>query len=200
MTVTNSEEDPVRQLTYFIASTIDGRIAAPDGSFDFFPMDPAYLAALARDWGDALPTAAHRAFGTEPPGTRFDTVVMGRGTFEPAMRAGIANPYGHLDTYVYSASLDPTEHPEIHVVATDPLAHVRQLKAVEGGGIWLCGGGLLAATIADEIDSLVVKLNPVTVAAGPPLLQGGFEPRRWRLLSTQTFDLGVVLLEYERAE
>lgn len=188
----------MRPLTYFVATTLDGRIAAPDGSFDFFPLDPAYLTELALEWGDAFPTGFHRAFGTEPPGTRFDTVLMGRATFEPALEAGVADPYEHLHSYVYSSTLDPAEHDKVEVVPGDPVEHVQRLKAADGGGIWLCGGGRLAATLADEIDQLVVKINPLTAGAGRPLLDGPFGPRRWRLTGGRTFDSGVVLLEYAR--
>lgn len=190
----------MRSLTYFVATTLDGRIAAPDGSTDLFPLDPAYLAALADDWGDAFPTAFHTAVGTEAPRTRFDTVVMGRGTYEPALEVGVTDPYAHLDTYVYSSTLDPGETGGVHVVREDPVAHVRRLKAGDGGGIWLCGGGRVAAALVDEVDRLVVKLNPVTAGQGCALLDGPFDPRRWRLLSSRTFDLGVVLLEYGRAD
>lgn len=188
----------MRPLTYFVAASLDGRIAAPDGSFDMFPFDPAYVRALASDWGDALPTAFHDSFGTTPPGTKFDAVVMGRGAFEPAIHAGIADPYAHLDTYVFSSTLDPAEHPAVTVVAGDPVAHVRGLKEADGAGIWLCGGGRLAATLVGEIDRLVVKLNPLTLGAGRPLLDGTYDARTWRLESSRTFDLGVVLLEYAR--
>ncbi|GAA3574502.1 dihydrofolate reductase family protein [Microlunatus spumicola] len=187
----------MRALTYFIATSLDGRVAAPDGSTDDFPLDAAYLGELAEDWGDAFPTAFHAATGTEPPGTRFDAVVMGRATFEPALAAGVADPYAHLDTHVLSATLDPAALPAVRVVPGDAVAHVRALKAAPGGGIWLCGGGRLAAALVDEIDRLVVKLNPVTLGAGRPLLDGALAPRRWRLMSTRTYDVGVVLLEYE---
>jgi dihydrofolate reductase len=186
----------LRQLTYFVATTLDGRIAAPDGSFDFFPFEPEYLTAVAADWGDAFPTAFHDAFGTTAPRTTFDTVLMGRGTFEPAIEAGVANPYAHLDTFVYSSTLDPAQHPEVTIVSTDPLAHVRQLKQADGAGIWVCGGGRLAARLATEVDRLVLKLNPVTIGDGTPLFDAAFRPRSWRLDSSHAYDLGVVLLEY----
>ncbi|MBB3325286.1 DUF3224 domain-containing protein [Microlunatus antarcticus] len=191
----------MRQLTYFIAATLDGRVAAPDGAFDLFTTEPAYLTELAAEWGDAFPTAFHRAVGSVPPQTRFDTVVMGRGTFEPALAAGLRNPYEHLETHVFSATLDPAEVPDVHVVPGDAVARVRELKAGDGAGIWLCGGGRLAAALTDEIDRLVIKLNPLTLGAGRPLLEGPFAPARWRLRSSRTYDdAGVVLLEYERPD
>lgn len=188
----------MRTLTYFIATSLDGRIAAADGSFDFFPFDVDYGQQLAVNWGDAFPTAFHDAFGTIPPGSVFDTVVMGRGTFEPAIQAGQGDPYAHLDTYVYSSSLDPAEYPDVTIVASDPVTHIRGLKGTDGGGIWLCGGGRLAASIVGEIDRLVLKLNPVTIGSGRLLINGLFHPQAWQLDDIQTFDLGVILCEYSR--
>lgn len=188
----------MRKLTYFIATTLDGWISADDGSFGFFPFDAEYGQALAAEWGDAFPTAFHEAFGTTPPLSVFDTVVMGRGTFEPAIAAGLGNPYAHLDTYVYSSTLDPCDYPDVTVVTADPVSHVQELKGADGGGIWLCGGGRLAASLAGEIDRLVVKLNPVTIGTGRPLFAGTFDLRTWHLDSVRTFELGVVLIEYSR--
>lgn len=119
---------------------------------------------------------------------------MGRATFEPALEVGVADPSAHLDTDVRSTTLDPALHPAVTVVATDPVALVRDRKRVDGTGIWLCGGGRLAATLVDEVDRLVVKPNLVTFGAGRPLLDGAYDPRSWRPEASRTLDLGVVLL------
>ncbi|MBA2310052.1 MAG: dihydrofolate reductase [Pseudonocardiales bacterium] len=190
----------MRQLVYFVAVSLDGKIGGPDGSFDFFPVDAGYLGELNEDWGDGLPTAFHRATGLEPPGTKWDTVVMGRNTFQPAIDAGISSPYEHLDQYVFSSSLDPAQHPDVHVVSGDPLAFVHSLKRQPGGDIWLCGGGTIAATLAPEIDRLVLKLSPFVVGEGVPLFAGPFAPSHWRLTHQRTHDIGVVVLTYDRAE
>jgi dihydrofolate reductase len=189
----------LRALVYFVAVTLDGRIAGPDGQTDFFPTDEPYLAWLAEHWGDGLPTPFHEAMGTTPPRTRWDTVVMGRGTFEPAVSAGLASPYAHLEQFVFSTSLDPAEHPGVRVVAEDPLPFVRDLKAGEGGDIWLCGGGALAGALAPEIDRLVLKLNPVLAGDGVPLVGHGFDPSRWTLVEHEVLPGGVLLLTYDRA-
>jgi dihydrofolate reductase len=190
----------MRALVYFVAVSLDGRIAGPDGSFDAFPLDGQYLAELNADWGDGLPTAFHRATGLQPPGTRWDTVLMGRATFEPAIAAGVAGPYEHLTQYVFSRSLDPAEHPGVQVVAEDPVTFVERLKQQPGGDIWLCGGGRLAGTLAPQLDRLVLKVNPVVLGDGVPLLDApGLAASAWRLVDHRVHDLGVVLLSYERA-
>ncbi|MFY0405717.1 dihydrofolate reductase family protein [Solicola sp. PLA-1-18] len=188
-----------RSLVYFVAVSLDGRIAGPDGSFDSFPMDQEYLGALASEWGDGFPTAFHQATGSTPPGTRWDTVLMGRGTFQPAIDAGIESPYAHLTQYVFSSTLRAEDHPGVQVVDEDPLAFVRRLKAEPGGDIWLCGGGRLAGALAPEVDRLVLKLNPVVLGAGIPLVDGAFDPSVWRLVASRVHEIGVVVLTYERA-
>lgn len=188
----------MRALVYFVAVSLDGRIAGPAGQTDAFSVDADYLTRLAEGWGDGLPTGFHQAFGTTPPGTRWDTVVMGRGTFAPAMEAGVSDPYAHLDTYVLSSTLDPADHPDVTVVADEAVGFVRGLKAREGGDIWLCGGGRLAGALADEIDRLVLKVNPVVLGEGVPLFAGGFSPTSWRLVEQESPGAGVLLLTYER--
>jgi len=75
---------------------------------------------------------------------------------------------------------------------------VRTLKAEPGGDIWLCGGGTLAGVLADEIDRLVLELNPVTAGAGIAVLDGHVVPRSWALEDVRPFEVGVVLLTYQR--
>ncbi|MFI2713001.1 dihydrofolate reductase family protein [Micromonospora sp. NPDC018662] len=189
----------MRQLVYFVASTLDGFIAAPDGSFDFLPLEPDVAPYLVSEWPQTLPTFAHAQLGVEsPPAGRFDTVLMGRATYDPALKAGVTSPYAHLEQYVFSRSLAPADHSDVSVVTGEPAAFVRDLKAQPGGDIWLCGGGQLAGQLLDEIDELVVKLNPVVVGSGIPLVDRGFDPRRFTLTSARPFDSGVVVLRYAR--
>ncbi|WP_405090680.1 dihydrofolate reductase family protein [Micromonospora sp. NBC_01392] len=189
----------LRSLVYFVASTLDGFIAAPDGSFDFLPLEPDVAPYLVSDWPQTLPTFAHPQLGVpSPPTGRFDAVLMGRATYEPALKVGVTSPYAHLEQYVFSRSLAPADHPDVSVVTGEPAAFVRELKTRPGGDIWLCGGGNLAGQLLDEIDELVVKLNPVVAGSGIPLVDRGFDPRRFTLTTTRPFDSGVVVLRYAR--
>lgn len=187
----------LRKLVYYVATTLDGFIAAPDGSYDFFPLEPDVRAHLAAEWPQTFPTLAHAQFGIEsPPTGRFDALVMGRGTYDPALKAGMTSPYAHLKQYVLSRSLPPSGDPQVEIVAGDAVAFVRELKEQPGGDIWLCGGGQLAGQLLDEVDELVVKLNPVVAGSGIPLVDRGFAPHRFTLVDTRPFASGVVILRY----
>lgn len=159
----------MRALTYYVGVSLDGYIAALDGSFDFFPVDQAVLDLIAAEYPETLPTHVRTYLGVTAPGTRFDTVVMGRATYAPALEVGITSPYAHLRQYVVSTTLPAGTDPQVEV-ALDPIALVRRLKQEDGAGIWLAGGGRLAGALLDEIDDLVVKRYPVVVGAGIPAI------------------------------
>ncbi|MFE9958566.1 dihydrofolate reductase family protein [Micromonospora sp. NPDC005299] len=187
----------MRKLVYYVASTLDGFIAAPDGSYDFFPLEPDVAAHLTAEWPQTFPTFAHAQLGiASPPAGRFDAVLMGRATYDPALKLGVASPYAHLKQYVFSRSLPPSDDPQVEIVAGDPVAFVRELKEQPGSDIWLCGGGQLAGQLLDEVDELVVKLNPVVAGSGIPLADRGFTPTRFTLAGARSFDTGVVVLRY----
>lgn len=189
----------MRSLVYYVAVSLDGRIAGPEGQFDFYPVDEDYSRQMNEEWGDGLPTGLHEALGITPPLTKWDTVVMGTATYRVGVDVGVTDPYSHLRTVVYSRSLDPADYPQVEIVATDPVEHVRALKQEPGGDIWLCGGGKLAATLAPEVDRLALKINPVTAGDGVPLFDGGFAPQQWKLTSHRVFEIGTILAQYERA-
>jgi dihydrofolate reductase len=123
--------------------------------------------------------------------------VMGRGTYEPALRQGVTSPYAHLRQIVLSRTL-ATIDPAVEVEPGDPVALVQKLKAEDGLDIWLCGGGALAGALWDEVDELVVKLNPLTAGHGIRLAVRGFAPSLLTLVSATPTEDGVVLLRYTR--
>lgn len=190
----------MRQLIYYIATSIDGMIAEVDGSTGRFTSDPSALAALAERYPQSFPTAFHEQLGiTETArSSPWSTVIMGRETFEPARRAGMRSPYAHLDQYVVSTTLGREIEPEVTLINEDPVAAARELKATAPGDIWLCGGGRLAHVLGDEIDRLIVKVNPFVAGVGRPLFAGPITGSAWALVGTHALPAGIVVLEYER--
>ncbi|QBR92256.1 dihydrofolate reductase family protein [Nocardioides euryhalodurans] len=188
----------MRDLTYFIGTSIDGFIADDDGRFDFFPFEEDVAAAIVADHPETLPVHARRALGIEDvPNEVFDAVVMGRATYEPALQAGLTSPYPHLRQVVFSRTLEQGD-PEVEIVSGDPVAHVRALKREDGLGVWLCGGAELAGQLVDEIDRLVVKRYPIILGAGIPMFRGPFALRELALNGTRTFESGATFSTYAR--
>ncbi|MFD9795446.1 dihydrofolate reductase family protein [Streptomyces sp. NPDC059070] len=189
----------MRKLSYYIALTIDGFIAGPDGSFDFYPVSEEFAGFMAREMPDALPTAARQALGAaDAPLGRYDTVLMGRASYEPGLRHGITSPYAHLRQIVFSRSLAESPDPAVEIVSGDPVPFVRELKKEAGADIYLCGGADLAGQLVDEIDELVIKSYPIVAGAGIPLFRAEFSPRSFVPTDSRTFENGTVVTTYAR--
>ncbi|WP_329493169.1 dihydrofolate reductase family protein [Kitasatospora herbaricolor] len=194
----------MRKLVYYVAVTLDGYIAGPGGEYDFFPLGDEKQAAAYTGWTDArypetLPTFLRAAHGlTDAPNRRFDTVLMGLGSYRPGLDAGFTSPYAHLRQYVVSSTLAPDTDPAVTVVAADPLALVRELKREEGQDIWLCGGGLLAGALLPEIDELIIKSYPVVAGSGIPVFNGDFSPTLFEVTDRTSFDNDVTMTWFAR--
>ncbi len=189
----------MRRLVYFIGLSIDGFIAGPDDQIDFYPLSDEYAQWMAAEFADTMPTHVRRQVGVDTaPLRRFDTVVMGRRTYDPALQVGITSPYAHLRQVVVSRSLESPD-PAVTVVRQDPVAGVRALKQEETGrDIYLAGGGQLAGVLLDEIDSLVVKLYPVVAGTGRTAFGARFAPTRFDLDEMRSFPGGNAVLQYSR--
>lgn len=186
----------MRELVYYIAVSIDGHIAAPDGAFDRFLMEGDHAPQLTEEFTDAIPGVLLDAMGVRAPLTRFDTVIMGWDTY--TLDPSNPNPYPHLRQIVAS-SREREVHEGIEVTS-DPVARVRELKAEDGAGIYLCGGGGLAGTLIEEIDRLVLKRNPLAFGDGIPLFgHAPYRPVRFDPVGVRVFGSGVVVEEYVRA-
>ncbi|SOD65772.1 Dihydrofolate reductase [Streptomyces zhaozhouensis] len=190
----------MRKLVYYFANSLDGRIAGPGGEFDFYyagdeKQAAAYSAWMIERFPETVPTAYREQVGvTDAENRRFDTVLMGLGSYEPGLREGRPSPYAHLRQYVISRSLPENPEAGITVVREDPVGLVRALKREESDkDIWLCGGGKLAGTLLPEIDELVIKSYPVVAGAGVPMVDGGFDPTVFTVTDRRSFDGGVIV-------
>ena len=188
----------MRELIYFVASTLDGFIANENGSLDGFPSDDEYLAELFESFPETFPAHLRGSDVTRADNKLFDVVLMGRKTFEIALQEGITNPYPTLDQYVFSRTMTARPDPQVELVPADAIDVVKTLKKKAGQAIWLCGGADLATTLfaADLIDRLIVKLNPVVFGSGIPLFSGDIEKTALELTDCKIFASGHALLNY----
>lgn len=189
----------MRRLVYYIGLSLDGFIAGPDGEVDFYPLGRDLLEHMIEEFPEVLPGHARAALGVTGPNKRFDTVIMGRATYDPALKEGITSPYPHLRQYVVTRSLAQSPDADVTLVSGDPVAAVRALKSEDGLDIYLAGGGQLAGSLMDEVDDLIVKIYPVVAGSGIPVFSAGFQPTQLTLTGSRTFDSGAVVLSYARA-
>lgn len=172
----------MRKLKYHVAVTVDGFICHKDHTVDGFigEGDHAtdYLASLKSD---------------------YDTVLMGRRTYEFGFQFGVTNPYPWLKQYVLSRSMTQSPDPAVELVGENVIDFVQELKQGAGKDIYLCGGGELAATLAQAhlIDELLLKLNPVLFGEGVSLFASVINQTALTLLNSKVYDNGVLLLHYQ---
>ncbi|MEW9554129.1 dihydrofolate reductase family protein [Nonomuraea sp. NPDC050783] len=190
----------MRKLVYYIGVSLDGYIAGPKAEFDFYPLSDQMAAWINTRYPETLPTHIREPLGlANEPNKVFDTLVMGRGTYEPALDVPTTSPYSHLRQYVVSSTLK-IDDPTVTVESGDPLALVRRLKAEDTGmDIYLCGGGKLAGALLPEIDEIILKSYPVVAGAGIPMFSGPFRPTLFTPTRRESFDNGAQVTWLARA-
>lgn len=188
----------LRKLVYYVGTSIDGFIARPNEEIDFFPVTDDIMSWIMECFPETLPTHIRAEVGLETTNQRFDTVIMGRGTYQPALDIGITSPCRHLRQYVVSTTLREVVDPEVELISGDLMAAVAGFKAELRMDIWLAGGGGLAASLLPEIDELIVKRYPIVVGDGIPAFRGQFRPTPFDLVDTRRFESGALVITYRR--
>ncbi len=156
--------------------SLDGYITDVDGRYDWIVMDPEIdFAALTE---------------------AFDTLLMGRKTYEEGQRQGGAKL--GMRTYVFSHTLQQDDCPDV-TVSNTPAETVAELKAKPGKDIWIFGGGSLFHSLLDFglVDTVEVAIIPVLLGGGTPLLPLVQEPAKLRLVEHKIYQkTGTVSLQY----
>ena len=188
----------MRQLTYLVACTVDGFVAAEDGSIGAFLNDGGYFEELFEEYPETCPGHLRQALDVHGENRHFDTVLMGRNTYEAGLGIGVTNPYPTLEQYVFSTTMGESPHEDVTLVSEDAAGLIVGLKSESGKNIWLAGGATLAASLFSEglVDELMLKVNPVVLGSGIPLFSGGTKKVDLDLEDSRMFAGGVALLRY----
>ena len=171
----------MRKVVLTVAISLDGYIARPDGSVDFLFTPKGFSLASFM--------------------ARIDTAIMGRTTFDVAVKMGGSFGGSSIKYYVASRSKPPGERDGVVFTRQSPAILVRQIRKRPGKDIWLMGGGELARDYlkADLVDEIHLGVFPVLLGAGIPLFQAGFPQRSFSLAECKTYPKGFLTLEYKRA-
>jgi dihydrofolate reductase len=168
----------MRKIVFGGANSLDNYIARSDHQVDWLL------------WGDEVAAVVGEFWKT------IDTVLMGRKTYEAAVRGGYAAGYPGVSNYVFSRTLTRAEG--VTLVRDDAVDFVRALKRQAGKDICLMGGGELARPLLEAglIDEVGFNIHPVLLGDGIPLFHRMEHQINLELRECRTFSNGCVYLIY----
>jgi dihydrofolate reductase len=170
----------VRKVTFGGANSLDNYLARPDHAVDWLMWGDEAAAVMADYW------------------KTIDAILMGRKTYEVALRSGQGAGYPGLTTYVFSRTLPAGSHGGATIISADAVEFVRDLKRQDGKDICLMGGGELARPLfeAELIDEIGFNIHPVLLGSGIPLFHPMSRQIDLELRECRAFKNGCVLVSY----
>uniref|UniRef100_B8HZG0 Riboflavin biosynthesis protein RibD domain-containing protein n=1 Tax=Cyanothece sp. (strain PCC 7425 / ATCC 29141) TaxID=395961 RepID=B8HZG0_CYAP4 len=189
----------MRILTYYVACSVDGFIAHTDGSHDGFSQNSEYFEDLFSFFPETVPSHLRNLMNIHAENKWFDTVLMGRKTYEVGLKDGVTSPYSHMKQYLFSNSMGQSPDENVELISENSIQFVKTLKSGLGKGIWLCGGANLATELFANrlIDQLILKVNPFLMGSGIPLFSGVIQQTALELTDRKIYNNGVLLLYYK---
>ena len=193
MVVRTENRELMKKVTLYVAASLDGFIARPDGAIDWLPVPGA--GADSEDYGYA-------AFMET-----VDTLLMGRKTYEQVLTLGPWS-YGERRCLVFSGKRAGQRDAHAEFVDCDIAACVRELKEgpagtgaelgtemkMSHGVIWLVGGAeIVAACLAGGVvDEIILTTVPVLLGEGIRLFPETTWTTRLRTGEVRAFADGLV--------
>ncbi|HKR24695.1 MAG TPA: dihydrofolate reductase family protein [Allosphingosinicella sp.] len=172
----------MRKVTWGAAVSLDLYLAGVDEALDWLLWSNDAKAISAESWQGV------------------DTLLMGRKTFDFAMKGGGGGSSSTITTYVFSTTM--AEAPAgAELVREDAAGRVRALKESAGGDIIVMGGGELASHLIEAglVDEIGLNVHPLLLGAGTPF----FRPMARRValepVEARPIAKGCVFLRYRLA-
>ena len=169
------------RVLVYIACSLDGFIAGPDGDLSWLPVPPE---GEDYGWGDFIGAVG--------------CLLVGRGTYDAVAAMGIAWPHAERDTLV--ATTRPLSAPPARVTAASgPIDELVRLAKGRAGerNVYVDGGSLVRQALdADLVDAMTVTLCPVILGRGQPLFAGAASRHRVELKEQRRLPPGLVQLTY----
>lgn len=179
-------ESPKIKVSVFIATSVDGFIARPDGDVVWLHEIEPLKGGDDAGYGELFDS--------------IDVLVMGRGSFEKVLEFD-EWPYGTKPVIVLSKSL--TEVPEklrdrVRIDSSPPQELLEKLSQEGYKHIYLDGGKIIQSFLRDGlVDDMTLTTIPVLIGEGLPLFGHIDEDIKLRLLESRSWDNGLVQSKYQ---
>jgi dihydrofolate reductase len=173
-----------RKLYIFIAMSLDGYIAAPDGDISFLP--PIDMEVEDYGYADFI--------------ENIDTVVLGRKTYDKILSMGVEAPYGDREVFVLTHS-PKKETGKLKYYSGSLKQLILGLKSQKGKHIYCDGGAdTIHQLLADDlIDEMTISIIPILLGEGIALFKGGLPEKKLSLVNVSSYENGLVKLHYRRS-
>ena len=168
------------EVSLFIAASLDGFIADPEGGVGWLFTDGDY---------------GYKAFYAS-----VGALVMGRRTYEHVLGYGVW-PYGSTPTIVLTTKPSMSAAvPSVSFASGPPGDILQTLDMPQGKKLWLAGGAQVASGFARAglIDEVVLSIHPVLLGGGAPLFEGARPRQDLDLVDSRSYESGLVQLTYRR--
>jgi dihydrofolate reductase len=169
-----------RKVVLYVASSLDGYIARPDGDVS---------------WLDAGQDYGYQAFYDT-----VDAVLMGRKTYEQVLSFGEPFPYRGKRCWVVTSKRSGRAGDVEFIGAEAIRPLIEGLKREEGRNIWLVGGAELicACYEADLIDEYILFTQPILLGDGIPLFLRSGREQALELAEVKRHPSGMLEARYRR--
>ncbi len=167
------------RIRFVVAMSLDGYIAGPNGEADWIVLDKEV------NFGELW--------------AQFDTLLMGRLTYEAAVaRLGKTRMRG-MKLVVVSRTLSPQDHPDLIILPELNQKQMQTLRVQSSKDIWLMGGGELFRILLElhQVDTVEVSVMPVLLGEGIKVLPPPAQQARLKLAAHRVYGSGIVSLIYE---
>ncbi|HML71087.1 MAG: dihydrofolate reductase family protein [Bacteroidota bacterium] len=175
----------MRKISLFIAISLDGYIAKPNNDLSFLKI----VEKEGEDYGYAKFTSA------------IDTLIVGRKTYDYVLKEIGSSHYdnGERDIYVITRTPKPNKG-RVTFYTGDIAELVKKLKSENGKDIYCDGGAEVINELLklDLIDEYIISIIPILLGNGTRLFKDGRPEQLLELISSKSFDTGLMQLHYKR--
>ena len=172
----------MKKIILYIAASIDGRIAEPDGG---------------TEWLSEFHITEEMNYGYKEFIDSVDTIIMGGRSYREVLNMEIIEHYKDQQVYVVTRGWTEAAN-NVKFITNKVIDNIRQLRDSKGKNIWLFGGGELISMLlsADLVDEMQICYVPVILGDGIPLFPVQPKESKWVLTKSIGYNSGILKADY----